>query len=126
MGTPNEGRGILKGPMNKYLRWISYFLSAIIIPTIIELSVGWFFDEVLGLRLWSYEGNWMNFRGYIFPSMSLFWGIVITFIMWIIFPRLKKIFLKINESLAKKISIVLIGITVIDFIINLVITINNL
>ena len=126
MGTPNEGRGILKGPMNKYLRWISYFLSAIIIPTIIELSVGWFFDEVLGLRLWSYEGNWMNFRGYISPSMSLFWEIMITFIMWIIFPRLKKIFLKINESLAKKISIVLIGITVIDFIINLVITINNL
>ena len=115
IGTPKEGRGLLKGIHNKYALYITYFLMAMLIPTIIELFTGWFFDEVCGKMLWTYEGNWMNFRGYICPSVTLFWGVSLTLVMRYVFPHLKNLFFKIPDEIARGMAIFMLVLLSGDF-----------
>ena len=126
IGTPLEGRGILKNVHRKWLRYTLYFILAMAIPTLMELATGWFFDEIVGRRLWTYEGNWMNFRGYICPSVTLFWGVSLTLAMRFIFPHIKNLFFKMPDRYAKAIALSLGIMVSLDFIINLGVSFKNL
>lgn len=44
--------------------------------SLLELSIGWFFHRVLGMRLWDYSGNRFNYKGYICPTFSFCWGVL--------------------------------------------------
>jgi uncharacterized membrane protein len=83
-------RGFAKGPICpiygvgitlSYLllgRIESFLLLALLsmaIATVTELAVGFFFDKLLGVRLWDYSGEKGNIGGYVCPRFSLIWGI---------------------------------------------------
>lgn len=100
LGTPNEGRGILKNVRNPVARYALYALFAFLIPTICELFVGLFFDKVLGVMLWNYSDMPLNFGGYICLPVSLVWSVAITLFMRFAFVPLKRQVFRIPDNLS--------------------------
>ncbi len=85
LGTPVKGRLVDLLRRTRMPKWLSvtlsvlvYFVAAALIPTLVELATGWFFDEFFGVRLWSYTGYKYNFKGYICLEFTLLWGVLIT------------------------------------------------
>ena len=90
-GTPVSG-GILIGKItNKPLRFLIYFIAAVIIPSATELITGLFFEKATGVVLWTYKYYKFNLWGYVCLRFSLIWGVLITLSMWLLFPLLKKL-----------------------------------
>ena len=90
LGTPSEGRGILKNVQSKALRVVLYASFAFLIPTAAEFLVGWFFHRFFSLRLWSYQGFPYNVQGYICLPVSILWAVAVILFMEWVFPFLKK------------------------------------
>ncbi len=100
LGTPDEGRGILKHADDPLIRGIVYLFVAFLVPTVAELIVGAVFDRFFGVWLWSYNGLPMNFRGYISLPVSILWMVMIFFFMKFLFPPLKRTVFKIPKTAA--------------------------
>ena len=107
LGTPNEGRGILKRVQNPILRYSAYLFFAFLIPTAAELIVGFFFDYFFDMWLWSYKGMPFNFRGYICIPVSIAWMLLIFLFMKFIFPRLKRAIFKIPKFVSMVLAMLL-------------------
>lgn len=100
LGTPDEGRGILKKVENSFQRYPLYFVFSFFIPTFAELAVGFFFDVFFDVWLWSYKGFPMNFRGYISLPISLAWMVMIFLFMKYLFPYIKNTVFRIPKRTA--------------------------
>lgn len=66
---------------NKILRYVIYFLVVTIIPTLVELVVGFLFDNYFNFKLWDYSELNFNYKGYISLEFSLIWGILLLIFM---------------------------------------------
>ena len=99
MGTPHRPSGILKklNGKNIFIRYSIYFILAIIIPSILELVVGVFFEYYFDLVLWHYTGNRFLITKFVSLEISLIWGLAITIGMRFLFDLLEKICLKMKE-----------------------------
>lgn len=114
LGTPDEPRGILRGITGRVWRILAYLFFAFLIPTLAELLVGAFFDEVMHTELWSYVGMPFSFRGYISLPVSLGWmGLIFVFMKWL-FPLLRKVILRIPNGVATLLASVLLLASVMD------------
>lgn len=100
LGTPSEGRGILKDMHSPFIRGVLYFVFAFLIPSAAELIVGAFFDGLFGVRLWSYSGEPYNIRGYVCLRVSLIWAVLLFLFMRFLFLPLKKLVFKIPSRIA--------------------------
>ena len=100
IGTPDEGRGILKEKQNPYVRYATYLALAFLIPTAAELAVGFFFDFFFDTWLWSYNGMPLNFHGYIALPVSLAWMVLIFLFMKYLFSPIKRFVFKISKTTA--------------------------
>lgn len=100
IGTPDEGRGILKNVVNPFTRYSTYLSFAFLIPTAAELFVGFFFDFFFDTWLWSYNGMPLNFRGYISLPVSIAWMMLIFLFMKYVFPPIKKFVFKFPKGMA--------------------------
>ena len=118
LGTPDHGRGILKGVKTKSTRYALYFAFAFIIPTIAELLVGAVLDRGLHLTLWSYSSLPMNYKGYVCLPISLVWSGLIFLFMKFVFPYLYRFIRRIPKGLAGAIAFSLCFIFLIDFSLN--------
>lgn len=56
------------------------FIYAISICTVMELSTGMLMEKLFKVRYWDYTKRPLNIKGYVCPSVSLFWGICALFI----------------------------------------------
>ena len=82
LGTPQKMRiftrrvelGRIKGA-------VIYFTVSFLLASVIELCVGAFFGEIVGLPLWNYSERAFNIFGYVCLSYSLLWGILMTVFM---------------------------------------------
>ena len=100
MGTPHQARGILKRVQPNILRYVFYLGLAFLIPSIMEWLVGYFFDNVFHLRLWSYKDMPYNVNGYVCLPISLIWAGLIFLFMRFLFLPLKGAVGKIPTLLA--------------------------
>ena len=100
LGTPNEGRGLLKNEENPVKRQLLYLPFAFFIPTAAELLVGFFFDALFGVSLWSYSGLPLNFRGYISLPISLGWMALVFLFMKYLFSPFKTLVFKTPKGVA--------------------------
>ena len=114
LGTPREGKGLLKNVKNKFVLVCLYFLLAMLIPSAMELVAGWFFDKAFGLELWTYAHHKYNLGGYISLYMALFWGVALTVIMGLFFPTIYRIFSRIPDKTADILSKALAVLLAID------------
>ena len=111
LGTPDEGRGILKNVINPYARYSTYFVFAFLIPTAAELLGGFFFDVFFDTWLWSYSGMPLNFKGYVSLPVSLAWMVMtFAFMKWLFTP-IKRLIFKIPKKLAITLAVA-VGIAV--------------
>ncbi|MBQ7323319.1 MAG: putative ABC transporter permease [Clostridia bacterium] len=114
LGTPDEPRGILRGITGRTKCILAYLFFAFLIPTLAELIVGAFFDEVMHRELWTYVGLPFSFRGYISLPVSLGWmGLIFVFMKWL-FPFLRKAILRIPNGVATLLASVLLLVSVAD------------
>lgn len=107
IGTPDEGRGILKNVQNPFTRYATYLAFAFLIPTAAELLVGFFFDFFFDTWLWSYNGMPLNFRGYVALPVSLAWMTLTFLFMKYLFPPIKQFVFKIPKGMALTLAIAL-------------------
>ena len=114
LGTPNEGRGLLKNVHSALFRYLTYAAFAFLIPTLAELFVGMFFDKTLGVSLWSYAGFPINYHGYVCLPVSVLWSVLIFLFMKFVFSPLKKLFFRLPNGLAIGFAVALLVLTVAD------------
>jgi uncharacterized membrane protein len=116
LGTPTEGRGILKNVENPFRRYSLYLAFAFLIPTAAELLVGFVFDRFFDTWLWNYTGLPFNFRGYISLPISLAWmGLIFLFMRFLFSPIKNAVF-----CIAPKTAIILAAVLVTAVAIDLV------
>ena len=120
IGTPYAPKGVLKRIDRKLWLYLSYFSLVFLAPTVMEFVVGWFFDKVLDMRLWSYKGVPLNIMGYISIPISFLWATAIIIAMQWFFPFVKKNIFKISAITANVLAISLMLLMVGDLIYNVI------
>lgn len=63
------------------IRFLLYSVLASLIATFVELSTGLFFEQVFGVRLWTYQDFAHTYQDYICLSVSVAWGAMIGIFM---------------------------------------------
>ena len=100
IGTPHKPRGLFSRVSPDLLRYVLYFALAFLIPSVMEYVVGYFFDTVFHLRLWSYKGIPYNVDGYVCLPISIVWSGLIFIFMRFFFLPIKRVVGKIPKPLA--------------------------
>lgn len=87
----HKNPGFLKGPWLPIYGLgviIMYFISGleinfiykiilfVLVPTILELVTGLFFDKYFNIELWNYSNKLLNYKGYICLLFSFYWGLL--------------------------------------------------
>lgn len=118
LGTPDEGGLFLKNTKIRAARYSLYLLFSFLIPTVAELLVGFFFDGLLGVRLWSYESVPLNYRGYISLPVSVAWSGLIFLFMKYLFLPIKNTIGKLPDIAARPIAFFFLCLVVADLSLN--------
>lgn len=127
LGTPQAGKfasffegrfGQKTGAFWVFLRYVLYFLLSAAFATFAELSVGLLFEGV-GVSLWSYSDQPLNFRGHICLHVSLLWGVLLTVFMRFIMPSLLRLLAKIPKKFRGILCLLLLTATLVDFFWNI-------
>lgn len=118
LGTPNEGRGILKNVRDPFARYSLYFVFAFLIPTAAELLVGFVFDVFFDTWLWSYSSLPFNFRGYISLPISIGWAVLVFLFMGCVFKPLKRLVFKIPKLFAVPLAFALAIAVAVDLVLS--------
>lgn len=58
----------------KWVQVTAMFLLIAIAMTLLELVTGYLFYHFMQLRLWDYTKRWGNYKGFICPLFTVFWG----------------------------------------------------
>lgn len=116
LGTPQAGGLLLKKCPKGVLRWILYYLLSALIPTVVELAVGAFFDRVMGVELWTYVGYKLNLWGYVCLEVSAIWGFLATVLMAWGFMPLKRVVERIPNQVAFYMAVGVGGAICVDWV----------
>ena len=109
-----EKRTTLK---NKLLKLIMYYLIFTVIMSLIEFIGGELLHLIFNQDLWNYSSHSDSLGKYICITNSLIWGLLATFNIYVIYPKVKK--------LLKKLPHIYTYIFILGFLIDLVFTIIN-
>lgn len=114
VGTPQEGRFLLRRVRNTPIRYLLYFAIAFIVPSAMELIVGWFFNKTMHLRLWSYAHAPLNIEGYVCLRNSIVWAVLIFLFMRFVFPWGKCLIGFIPKFFARVLAFALLLVVIAD------------
>lgn len=114
LGTPDEGRFLLKKVENKAARYVLYFFLAAIIPSLAEFLVGLFFDKTFDLWLWDYSGMPLNLNGYVCLPISIVWAALIFAFMKFVFTPLRNLFLRLPKAVLRAVAVSLFALLAVD------------
>ena len=121
-------RGLARGPICPIYGigiCTSYFLLGVIdsfillallsmaVATIVEFTVGFLLDKILGQKLWDYTEEAGNIHGYVCPKFSLMWGIISALVIRLI-PKLDPLVAALHTPLGYALVFALLVITVMD------------
>ena len=99
--------------------WLVLLLSAVI-TFIVQYLTGWFFHKIVGVRLWDYNEEILNFgniNGYVCLRSVLLFTLGGIFVIYSMVPTLIKIAKKVNKKVFIVISVVLFTLFILDIII---------
>ncbi|WP_232044138.1 MULTISPECIES: putative ABC transporter permease [Fusobacterium] len=109
---------------NKFsLRPLKIFMLILVLSTIAELIGSYIMEYTLGLVLWDYTNEWMNFQGRISPKTSFIFAAGGTAAYYTIQPLGKKIIDKVSVKGQKIFASILLAFFLIDFSASLITTI---
>ncbi len=100
--------------LERFMRYLIYFLLSATFATVGELIVGLLF-RWLGRELWSYAAYPHNFKGVICLPISVFWGALLTVVMRYPFTWLMRGVGKIPRPIRWVLSILLAILLSVDF-----------
>lgn len=90
------------------------FLYSAAIGTVIELLTGWLLDSFFHLRYWNYEGQFLNFNGYICLYSVVGFGICGAVLICKVIPLLLKLWNRIPANVQKHMLAILLALFAID------------
>ena len=96
---------------------ILFFIISTILITILEFIGGHLVYFITGEHFWDYSWTRFNFGRYISLEISLLWGILVTILNYLIYPKIK--------NFIERIPNYIIYILMIGFIIDLIFTLIN-
>ena len=99
--------------------WLVTILS-FVITFIVEYLTGWFFHKIVGVRLWDYNEEILNFgniNGYVCLRSVLLFTLGGIFVIYSMVPTLIKIAKKVNKKAFIVISVILFTLFILDIII---------
>jgi uncharacterized membrane protein len=102
---------------------LKIFLLILILSTFAELIGSYIMEYTLGLVLWDYSNEWMNFQGRISPRTSFIFAAGGTAVFYTIQPLGKKLIDRISVKGQKIFASILLTLVLIDFSASLVTTI---
>lgn len=92
--------GILMIWMKEHLpnkRWV-FFLSCIGVAGVLEYATSWILEYVYHTRWWDYSSEPLNLNGRICVSNLLLFGIAGLFLVYFLYPKLKKLFAQLPRK----------------------------
>ena len=116
IAEPNESTKLSTRPLK-------IFLLILVLSTIAELIRSYIMEYTLGLVLWDYSDEWMNFQGRISPKTSFIFAAGGTAAYYTIQPLGKKIIDKVSVKGQKIFASALLTLVLIDFSASLITTI---
>ncbi len=116
IAEPNESIKLSTRPLK-------IFLLILVLSTIAELIRSYIMEYTLGLVLWDYSDEWMNFQGRISPKTSFIFAAGGTAAYYTIQPLGKKIIDKVSVKGQKIFASALLTLVLIDFSASLITTI---
>lgn len=109
---------------NKFsMRPLKIFILILVLSTVAELIGSYIMEYSLGIILWDYTDQWMNFQGRISPKTSFIFAAGGTAVYYTIQPLGKKIIDKVSIKGQKIFASFLLILILIDFSASLVTTI---
>lgn len=109
---------------NKFsMRPLKIFILILVLSTVAELIGSYIMEYSLGIILWDYTDEWMNFQGRISPKTSFIFAAGGTAVYYTIQPLGKKIIDKVSIKGQKIFASFLLILILIDFSASLVTTI---
>lgn len=109
---------------NKFsMRPLKIFILILVLSTVAELIGSYIMEYSLGIILWDYTDEWMNFQGRISPKTSFIFAAEGTAVYYTIQPLGKKIIDKVSIKGQKIFASFLLILILIDFSASLVTTI---
>lgn len=94
----------------KFLQTLVIFVSVVVLLTTIELLGGILIEKIFKITFWDYSNFKFHIGKYIALEISLAWGLLSIFVIYIVKPFLDKIIVKIPSW----ITIILIGLFIMD------------
>lgn len=101
---------------NKIFKVIMYFVIFTIILSLIELIGGNILHLIFNVDLWNYSSHADSIGKYICITNCLIWGVLGTFNIYFIYPKLKQVF----KKLPKKYTYILLFLFAIDFVFTII------
>lgn len=105
-----------KSNQNKFVKNLIFFITIIIVLTILEWLGGILLESIFHETLWNYKNYKFHIGKYIALEISLSWALLAFILVYLIKPIVDKIKLKIP----KIITVILIILYVIDSVITLI------
>ena len=106
LGKKNDTRSILKT-----------FLYACLIGGITEYVTGFIADTCFGVKFWDYSNHFLNIHGRTTIPFVIGWGILGTFLMKLIYPKVSNWIEKIPYKIGQPIYIILLIFILLDIFI---------
>lgn len=92
------------------------FLSGAVICTIVEYLTSLFYEKVLYVEFWSYQGSKFNIAGRVCLSFSAAWGLISMALIYFIHPQVSSFVALIPSS----ISIIMLAVFIVDLAISVI------
>lgn len=100
-------------------KWWVFFLSSMVACGVVEYIVSWVLEQIYHTRWWDYTSMPINLNGRICLSGLLVFGLGGLFLVYLLYPRLKRLFSRIPQKNKKVIAFCLGGLFCIDTVYSL-------
>ena len=92
----------------KKRKWYQTFMLGSLFGGIYEYIMGFLQEKLWGTISWDYSNKFLNINGRTTIPFMIFWGLLVLIFVYIIYPKLDKLYLKFNEKNINKISLILL------------------
>lgn len=92
------------------------FFSFALFADIVEYLCAWLIEDALYMKAWTYKKHFMNLHGRISLQMTIIWGIIGVVYLYLVAPRLNRLFMKMQSRFFIVGSIVLTVFMVVNLI----------
>lgn len=93
------------------------FWCGVIVGTVLEYSISLFGELIYNVKWWDYSHMPFNINGRVCLAFSIIWGLLAVYYISYFHPRMDRFLQKINATVLKVITIIMLIVFIINFII---------